>query len=203
MDESSIINRAFYQLAAGLPNAIGLVAAERIFYRALTVHLLAQSQFIDARLATITSAEELFGVGSAQALRTAEAFDSVEIFAAPSTTPPPSIPVVAAADSYLSVDPTTLGTHRLIARAIDNLGASADSTPVLVQVQANRPSLTLSALPSAQVRIAVTGGDGTYDLQRSSDLKTWTKVTSLTANPTATLDQPATSAGSYYRLLRP
>ena len=33
--------------------AIGLIAAERIFYRALTVHLLAQSQFIDARLATI------------------------------------------------------------------------------------------------------------------------------------------------------
>lgn len=561
---SSIINRAFYQLAAGLPNAIGLIAAERIFYRALTVHLLAQSQFIDARLATITSAEELFGVGTAQALRTAEAFDSVEIFAAPSTTPPPSIPVVAAADSYLSVEdaffggyelrrwetalndgsfgrqittgikhsrpavdgageialvvtsnhdlalidtadptvredlgepgrihsvaispdshyvslvlrnaitgvpeneillidlikssdsrtiqlavplldgspvdnvlyadamtfsadstrliydalstvrfgtgnpvrrwsisavdvatgrtsvvippingvdtgnpsfgktgnryllfeatdvddgmsyvfvadlfagelgsirvvedvytypcftgddraviysapdgsffgsgvsiyrinltadrlhtvgnpvwwiedaymgivyrrgtfvgtnaapvitllpkpapvppavpvqlgarasdpdgsiarvefydgsrllgqtlaptagsylfnwtPTSLGTHRLIARAIDNLGATADSTPVLVLVQANRPTLTLTALPSAQVRIAVTGGDGTYDLQRSSDLKTWTRVTSLTANPTAALDQPATSTGSYYRLLRP
>ncbi len=561
---SSIINRAFYQLAAGLPNAVGLVAAERIFYRALTVHLLAQSKFIDARLATITSAEELFGVGSAQAVRTAEAFDSVEIFAAPSTTPPPSIPVVAAPDSYLTVEdaffggyelrrwegalndgsfgrqiatgikrsrpavdgagrlalfvtsnhdlasidtadptarenlgevgrihsvaispdshyvslvlrnpatgipeneillldllkttnsrtiqlavplldgspvdnvlyadamtfsadstlliydalstvrfgggtpvrrwsisavdpatgrtsvvipplngvdtgnpsfgragnryllfeatdvaarlsyvfvadlfageagnirivddvytypcftgddraviysapdgnifgsgvslykinltadrldtsgnpvlwigdaymgivyrrgtfvgtnagpeitlspkpapvppsvpvqlgakasdpdgsiarvefydgsrllgqtltptagsylfnwtPTTLGTHRLIARAIDNLGASADSTPVLVQVQANRPALTLSRLPSAQVRIAVTGGDGSYDLQRSSDLKTWTKVTSLTANPAATLDQPANTAGIYYRLLRP
>ena len=36
---------------------------------------------------------------------------------------------------------------------------------------------------------------GAYDRQRSSDLKTWTKVT--------TLDQPATTAGTYYRLLRP
>ncbi len=100
---SSIVNKAFYQLAAGLPNALGLVPAERIFYRALTVHLLAQSQFIDARLAAIASAEELFGAGSAQALRTAQAFDSVEIFAAPSTTPPPPIPVVTAPDSYLTV----------------------------------------------------------------------------------------------------
>ena len=101
---SSIVNKAFYQLAAGLPNALGLIPAERIFYRALTVHLLAQSQFIDARLAAITSATELFGAGSAQAVRTAEAFDSVEIFASPSTTPPPSIPVVNAPDSYLTVE---------------------------------------------------------------------------------------------------
>jgi len=43
---------------------------------------------------------------------------------------------------------------------------------------------------------------GAYDRQRSSDLKTWTKVTSLTANAATTLDQPATSAGTYYRLLR-
>ena len=110
---SSIINRAFYQLAAGLPNALGLIPSERIFYRALTFHLLAQSQFVDARLAAITSAEGLFGVGSAQAVRTAEAFDSVEIFASPSTTPPPAIPVVAAPDSYLTVQDALLGGYEM------------------------------------------------------------------------------------------
>ncbi|SEH05744.1 M4 family metallopeptidase [Candidatus Venteria ishoeyi] len=86
---SSIINHAFYLLAEGLHDAVGLRDAEQIFFRALTVHLTSNSQFRDARLAAITSAEELFGSMSKQALKTAEAFDEVEIFG-PSTTPMPS-----------------------------------------------------------------------------------------------------------------
>ncbi len=98
---SSIINHAFYLLAAGLTGAIGIRDAERIFYRALTAHLTPKSQFIDARLAAIVSAEELFGKGSAQALKTAQAFDAVEIFDASPTPPPAPIPTVAGADSTL------------------------------------------------------------------------------------------------------
>src|SRR5262249_56882622 len=67
---STIISHAFYLLAEGLPGAVGTLDAERIFYRALTVHLVANSQFIDTRLACIQAAEELFGAGSAQALQT-------------------------------------------------------------------------------------------------------------------------------------
>ena len=100
---SGIINRAFFLLAAGLPNAIGNGDAERIFYRAMTLHLLLQSQFIDARHACISSAEELFGVGSAQALRTADAFDAVEIFDSPPTPLPGTIPAVQAPDSTLGL----------------------------------------------------------------------------------------------------
>src|SRR5690606_37321972 len=49
---SSIINHAFYQLAAGLSGSgIGTDAAARIFYRALTVYLTANARFVDARLA--------------------------------------------------------------------------------------------------------------------------------------------------------
>lgn len=83
---SSIINHAFYQLAEGLHGAIGIRDAELIFYRALTTQLVPSSQFIDARLACIQSAEELFGADSVQAVKTGEAFDAVEIFDA---TPPP------------------------------------------------------------------------------------------------------------------
>ena len=61
---STIIGHAFYLLAEGLNGAIGLRAAERIFYRALTFHLVQNSQFIDARLACIQAAEVLFGLGS-------------------------------------------------------------------------------------------------------------------------------------------
>ena len=61
---SGIINHAFYLLAEGLDGAIGLRDAERIFYRALAFHLVANSQFIDARLACLAAAAELFGADS-------------------------------------------------------------------------------------------------------------------------------------------
>ena len=75
--------------------------AERIFYRALTVHLAPKSQFVDARLAAIASAEELFGTGSTQAQKTAQAFDGVEIYDSSSTPAPAPIPAVAGADSTM------------------------------------------------------------------------------------------------------
>jgi bacillolysin len=96
---SSIVNRAFYLLAEGLPGAIGMEDAARIFYRALTIHLTGNSQFLDARLACIQSAEELFGAGSVQALKTADAFDEVEIFEAG----PPAPRVPDSADSALGI----------------------------------------------------------------------------------------------------
>ena len=77
---STIFSHAYYLLAVGLKGAIGVPPAEKIFYRALTVHLSPSSQFVDARLACIQAAEELFGAKSAQAKRVAAAFDTVEIF---------------------------------------------------------------------------------------------------------------------------
>ena len=98
---SSIVNHAFYQLAEGLPNAIGIVDAASIFYRALTTKLTPLSDFFDARFALILSAEELFGQGSAQALATAAALDAVEIFDAPSNPLPAPTPEVVGPDSTL------------------------------------------------------------------------------------------------------
>jgi Zn-dependent metalloprotease len=101
---SCIVGHAFYLLAEGLSGAIGLNDAERIFYRALTLHLLPNAQFADMRAAAVLSAEELFGTGSAQALRTGQAFDAVEIND-PGATPPATtpVPVVDAEDSTLCV----------------------------------------------------------------------------------------------------
>lgn len=82
---SGIINHAFYLLAEGMNGAIGMDAAEQIFYRTLVFHLTPRSQFIDARLALIQSATEIFGKGSVQVQKTGEAFDAVEIFDAPPT----------------------------------------------------------------------------------------------------------------------
>jgi Zn-dependent metalloprotease len=98
---SSIINHAFYLLAEGLSGAIGLIDAEKIFYRTLTTKLVAGSEFIDARLGAITSAEELFGVNSNQVQRTREAFDAVEIVEAPPTPEPPPFPEVSGPDATI------------------------------------------------------------------------------------------------------
>lgn len=100
---SGIINRAFYLLAEGMTGAIGRKDASSIFYRALTQHLVKESQFIDARLACIQSANELFGAGSRQASMTAQAFDAVEIFDASPPREEPRIPPVAGSDATLFV----------------------------------------------------------------------------------------------------
>ena len=110
---STIISHAFYKLAAGLDGAIGLRDAERIFYRALTVYLVQNSQFIDARLACIEAANDLFGQGSVQARKTAAAFDAVGIFDAGPTPDPPDIPVVRGPDATLFVYRDVLGQFRL------------------------------------------------------------------------------------------
>jgi hypothetical protein len=98
---SGIINRAFYLLAQGMSGAIGRIDAEKIFYRALTQHLTRDSQFIDMRLAAVESAIELFGESSNQAIKTAQAFDGVEIFLAAETPEQPPIPPVVSPDSTL------------------------------------------------------------------------------------------------------
>jgi Zn-dependent metalloprotease len=101
---SGILNHAFYLLADGLSGGgIGLHDAERIFYRALTVHLVANSRYIDARLAAVASARELFGEGSRQAERTGAAFDAVEVFAGRGTPNPQPFPGVAGEDATLFV----------------------------------------------------------------------------------------------------
>ena len=106
---SGIINRAYYLLAAGLKDAIGNHDAERIFYRNLTVSMKPLSQFIDARLGCVAAAEALFGAGSVQAIKTAEAFDGVELYAAPAGAPEPANvnPAVQAPESALFICPTS------------------------------------------------------------------------------------------------
>lgn len=144
---SCIINHAYYLLAVGLNDALGMVDAERIFYRALTTHLVRNSQFVDARLACVQSADELFGAGSRQAQRTAEAFDAVEIFAGGATADPVPFPTVNAPDSTLFLYVDSNSGQLGLGRREDALGDPSWGVP-------------LSCSPVAQKRPAVSG-DGT------------------------------------------
>ena len=80
----SIPSRAAYLIADGLTteglgNSIGRDKTERIFFRALTTYLQASSQFLDARVATLQAAEDLYGTGSTEVSAVQAAWDVVEV----------------------------------------------------------------------------------------------------------------------------
>lgn len=132
---SSINNHAFYLAAEGLPDPIGLKDAEQIFYRAQTMHLQKQSQFIDMRLAAVASAQELFGANSKQLQKIKEAYDGVEIFDAPDSPIPAPIPTINAPDStlFLTVEPffgSVLLGRRELAAGDSSFGTILDTQGV-------------------------------------------------------------------------
>ncbi len=143
-ENSCIFNRVYYLIAAGLTNNLGTMNAEKVFYRCLTTKLLPQSQFIDARLGAISSAEELFGVGSAQALKVAEGFDAIELFAAPVNVSQSStnLPSVSAPDSTMWVYYDSSISDYSLARYEAALGDGANGVRIALNAKATRPSVT-------------------------------------------------------------
>ncbi|MEM1327442.1 MAG: M4 family metallopeptidase [Bacteroidota bacterium] len=72
---SGIPNHAFYLIASN----IGRQRAEQIYYRALDNYLVRSSQFVDARVAIVQSAIDLYGNNSGEEQRVRAAFDAVGI----------------------------------------------------------------------------------------------------------------------------
>lgn len=73
---SGIPNHAFFLFASD--PAVGKNRAEKVYYRALDKYLTKSSQFIDARLAIVQAATDLYGSNVANKAKAA--FDGVEIF---------------------------------------------------------------------------------------------------------------------------
>lgn len=139
---SSIINLAYYQLAVGLSGGIGNGDAERIFYRALTVYLTASSQFIDARLACVQAAADLFGEGSLQQQRVRAAFDFVGIVDGTSTPPEPPFPGTDGDDSTLFLRYDAVIGSYLLYRAEPDLDGNVPSLLSAFDVSSARPAVT-------------------------------------------------------------
>jgi len=166
---STIFGHAYYFLAAGLKDAIGNTNAERIFYRCLTQSMQPQSQFIDARLGCIAAAEALFGANSVFALKTAEAFDDVGIYAQPASTTQPSTAnaAVAAADSYVWVryafDWGSLSYKNSLFRYESALSDSGSGTKLAVGVKVALPSVAGNGYD-----MYFTGGDNSLCYEQTS-----------------------------------
>ncbi|RMI25204.1 MAG: T9SS C-terminal target domain-containing protein [Calditrichaeota bacterium] len=93
---SGIPNKAFYNIVT----AIGRPATGQIYYRGLTVYMTASTDFQAARLALIQAAEDLFGVGSAEAAAVEAGFDAVGI-----SPPPPDFTGIFVSDPFSTPHP--------------------------------------------------------------------------------------------------
>jgi thermolysin len=100
---SSISNHAYYLIANGGTNrvsgvgvtGIGASAAERIFYRALTVYMTSSTNFAGARTATLSAAADLYGGSSSQYDGVATGWCAVGVGACPSSPSPTPTATVA------------------------------------------------------------------------------------------------------------
>lgn len=101
---SSISNHAYYLIAAGGTNrvsgiavtGIGTSAAEKIFYRALTVYMTASTNFAGARTATLNATSDLYGSTSTQYNGVAQGWCAVGVGSCPSGATPTPTPTATA-----------------------------------------------------------------------------------------------------------
>lgn len=133
---SGIPNRAFYLTAKN----IGRPKAGKIWYRALTAYLTRSSQFIDARIATITSATDLYGGTSGELASVKSAWDAVGVL--DGTAPPPPPGSTLTGKEWILITNTDPGDPNSIYMAKTTVAASTDyfaltTTPVLT-----RPSVS-------------------------------------------------------------
>jgi hypothetical protein len=95
------------------------------------------------------------------------------------------------------------GNYNLLARAIDGLGATADSTQIAIVV-GSLPQLRDAQVVANHFQFTVRSDPGSvFQVERSNDLKNWSQVGSLTNDTgTATFQDPSslTSASGFYRL---
>ena len=178
---SSIINHAFYLLVKGLgetdwrypqPNRCvasrhawrdAWCAAEGIFYDVLTKYLVQNSQFVDARLACIEAAEELFEKQPIVAEKTAAAFDAVGI-TDDGSTPNLPIPEARGSEGTLFVYRDVLGQFQL-GRREPGLGDGKQGVQLAEDIVVRaRPSVTrdgnLAVFVNAENDLCVIATDG-------------------------------------------
>ncbi len=131
---SGIPNHAFYYFAS----AVSKQTADSIYYRALTKYLTTSSQFLDARLAVVQSATDLYGAGSPVVHYAGAAFDSVGIFdGVPTTTLDTASVNGADWIIYQNTDSTNTNTLYLIPAGTPSNATALTNIPAL-----NRVSVT-------------------------------------------------------------
>ena len=121
---SGIPNHAFYLAAT----ALGRSVAANIWYRALTVYLTRSSKFIDARIATVNAATDLYGASSTQVTEVKNAWDGVGVTDGSGTQPPP--PSTITGDNWILMKNTDPNDPNSIYMAKTQIQSSSDFYPL-------------------------------------------------------------------------
>lgn len=178
----SIVSRAAVLIAQNCDAdpAAGRGKMGRIFYRAQTVYLTQSSQFIDARVACVQAAQDIFGAGSAEEQAVRNAFDTVEIFDGNPTPPPPDYPKVEGdewvivkgiADGALyrcSTDGSVIDL--LTATVVGNRPAVSDDGSFIVFVDGNNDLIGINS-------------DGTGEMNLTADTIFEKQIRSVAVSP--------------------
>lgn len=130
---SGIPNYAFYLFA----NQVSREKAEKVYYRALFNYLTRSSQFIDARLAVIQSAKDLYGDNSQEMNAAVSAFDNVGISDGTATNKETPIPVNPGQDYILYANSSPQGSNQIYISNTDGSSTKSVSGTVI----ANKPSI--------------------------------------------------------------
>jgi Zn-dependent metalloprotease len=128
---SGITNHAFYYFATW----VGRSTADSIYYRALTKYLVTGSQFLDARVAVVNAASDLYGASSSVVHYAGLAFDSVGIIGTV-----PTVPLDTAAVNgpdwiiYQNTDNTNANTLYLMPASNPSGAVALTNIPALYRV---------------------------------------------------------------------
>ena len=133
---SGIPNHALYLVAA----AKGRPTAEKIWYRALAQYLTRSSQFIDARIATVKAATDLYGAQSSEVSTVKSAWDAVEVFDGTGTPPPPATKPVGT--SWLLLTNTDPNDQNSLYIVNSRPTSAGDYHPISQTGVGNRPAVS-------------------------------------------------------------
>jgi Zn-dependent metalloprotease len=133
---SGIPNRVFYLAAT----SIGRSNAARIWYRALTVYLTRNSKFIDARIATVNAAGDIFGATSNEVTQVKNAWDEVGVTDGTGTTPPP--PSSITGDNWILMTNTDPLDYNSIYMAKPTITSNSDFYALSTTPVFNKPAVS-------------------------------------------------------------
>ncbi|HJW71365.1 MAG TPA: M4 family metallopeptidase [Geothrix sp.] len=118
-------------------NGIGNDKAAHLYYKALTEYMPSDADYLAARTATISAAQDLFGPGSPEELAVMQAWSAVNVGLAPGQAPRPTVtfPVINGAGSFLDANAVPTGI-------LKKVQIFPTSTPVKISVNVENSANT-------------------------------------------------------------
>lgn len=190
---SGVLNFWFYLLSAGGTGVndngfsynvagIGIDAAAAIAFKTNTAYLTSTAQYLDARVASIQAATDIYGAGSNEVVQTTNAWDAVGVGA--TVTPPPTC-----TDNFESNN--TRSTAAALPLNTDNTATISSST--------DKDWFKFTTTASApKLKVTLTNLPADYDVRLYNSNGTQLAASQNAGTTSETITRNATNAATYY-----